>query len=351
MTQQQGEEIALVLGGQTWRGWESIRVLRSLEMIAGAFELTVTERWPGQQDRAGIKPGAPCSLTIGGEPVIVGFVDTVRAQYDAQAHKVTVQGYDATSDLVDCSILIGHAAIPDGPAVAMVERICDLFEIKVSADVPQAQTKIVNNCIQFSETAFEAISRICALAGLLPVSDGKGGLLLTNAGSAGERAAIILGENVLRGEGVSSMHNRYSFYLAAGQTAASDNVDPRSAVIGSGKAVDPGVLRFRPLVIDAEVGYPGKDYYETRARWEAAVRIGRALRATMTVRGWRDDAGALWQPNTLARVKDDFLAIDGELLISGVELTLDDEGTLATLTLTRRQAFTPAPLPLLKIFQ
>jgi alanyl-tRNA synthetase len=68
-----------------------------------------------------------------------------------------------------------------------------------------------------------------------------------------------------------------------------------------------------------------------RAKWEAAVRLGRSWSADITVQGWRDGAGKLWQPNTLAQVDDDFLAMHSELLISAVRNTLDEQGTLTEL--------------------
>jgi hypothetical protein len=52
------------------------------------------------------------------------------------------------------------------------------------------------------------------------------------------------------------------------------------------------------------------------------------------------------------RVQDEWLAIDRDLLISGVRNLLDNEdGTRAELTLTLPQSFTPAPIPLVPTIQ
>ena len=343
------DEVALAIGERAYSGWTRVIVRRSMETIAGGFELVLTERWPGQQARGAIHSGDRCRVTIGGETVITGYVDTVEPVYDADRHEVTVRGRDAAGDLADCSILAGATNLPTGPALGMITQICKPFGILVSSDLPAARALqvVLNMAVQLSETAFEAISRIAEQSGFIVVSDGKGGIRLTTAGSGGNRGAVILGMNILSARGRDAMNDRFSDYLVASQTVAGDNVDPRAAATGNGTAKDPGVPRYRPLVLMVDVGSTGYAYLTQRAQWEATVRLGRALRATVTVQGWRDNSGALWEPNTICRVDDDFLAIDGPLLISGVALSLDEEnGTRAELTLTRREAFTAAPLPL-----
>jgi prophage tail gpP-like protein len=234
----------------------------------------------------------------------------------------------------------------------MIQQICAPFGIKVTADVPQAQTVVYNFAVQLAETAFEAISRIAEQSGLLVVSDGRGGILLTNAGSAGKAASVILGKNILRARGHRSMKQRFSQYIVAAQTLAPDTMDPTSATIAQGKATDPNVTRYRPLIIMGDLGFNGLNYLQQRAQWEAAVRLGRGFRPTITVRGWRDDAGVLWKPNTTVLVQDEWLAVDRELLISGVRYLLDDEeGTRTELTLTLPEAFLPAPIPLVPTVQ
>jgi prophage tail gpP-like protein len=346
------DTVALTVGSMEHRGWTRVSIEHSLETICGGFELQVTERWPGQQASFAIGVGDRCTLTIGEDTVITGYVDDVDPGYDKEAHDIIVRGRDAAGDLVDCSTLAGVAQLPSGPALNLIQQICQPFGIKVAGEVSQAQTAVTNLAVQLSETAFETISRIAEQSGFLVVSDGRGGLQLTNAGAAGGRAAVVLGQNILAARGFSSMRRRYSQYVVASQTIAPDSMDPTSATIAQGKATDPGVPRYRPLVIIADLGFNGPNYFQQRAEWEATVRLGRAFRPRITVRGWRDDSGALWAPNTLVRVEDEWLAVDRDLLVSGVRYLLDDEdGTRAELTLTLPQAFAPAPIPFVPTIQ
>jgi prophage tail gpP-like protein len=345
-------KVELVIGAKAYSGWQKISIERSLETIAGAFDLTVSERWAGQQAMKAIAPQDRGRVTIGGETVITGWVDTVEPDYDATSHQVTVRGRDAAGDLVDCSILAGVTQLPSGPALGMIESICAPFGIKVTADVPGANTVILNTAVQLSETAFATIQRIASQAGFLVVSDGQGGIRLTNPGTAGGRAPVILGKNILRAHGTYSTLKQFSTYYVAAQTVALDLQDPLATAVMTGKATDPNITRYRPFVTIGDLSPNGVEYLQQYAQWLATVNLGRAWRAQVTLQGWRDDGGVLWAPNTLVRLQDEFLAVDQVLLVAGVKFMLDEEeGTRSELTLTRKEAFQPEPVPLIPSMQ
>lgn len=62
----------LKIDGAFYGGWKRVRVTRSIEQMAGTFELEVTERWPGMRDASPIKPGQACQLLLDGEVVVTG---------------------------------------------------------------------------------------------------------------------------------------------------------------------------------------------------------------------------------------------------------------------------------------
>ena len=109
-------------------------------------------------------------------------------------------------------------------------------------------------------------------------------------------------------------------------------------------ARDPGIKRYRPLIVHAEdAGDNGS--FARRARWEANVRQGRARRATYTLAQWRAN-GKLWKPNQLVRVRDAFLGLDETLLVAEVRFKLDDQGgSESELSVVRREAFELIPFP------
>lgn len=95
-------DVRLEINGVKYGGWTKISIRRGIGQVAGTFELSITERWPGQPIPAKIELGASCVVTVDGAPVITGYVDDVAPSYNAASHTVSVTGRDKTCDLVDC---------------------------------------------------------------------------------------------------------------------------------------------------------------------------------------------------------------------------------------------------------
>ncbi|MFR9013994.1 MAG: phage baseplate assembly protein, partial [Desulfovibrio piger] len=80
-------DIILEVDGRRYGGWKSIDISRGLEQCAGTFRLSVTDRWPQQNEPRGIKAGAACRVTIDGRAVITGYVDDVEVSWSATSHE------------------------------------------------------------------------------------------------------------------------------------------------------------------------------------------------------------------------------------------------------------------------
>ena len=125
-------DIILEVDGQRYGGWKSIDISRGLEQCAGTFRLSVTDRWPQQNEPRGIKAGAACRVTIDGRAVITGYVDDVEVSWSATSHEYRVSGRDKTADLVDCcppSLQLKGADLP-----ARARRWARLFGIEVMVE-------------------------------------------------------------------------------------------------------------------------------------------------------------------------------------------------------------------------
>lgn len=333
--------VTLQIGGIRYEGWTDVAVRLSMECLAGDFSLSVTTRGEPDDEPLPIIEGDACTVAIDGEVVITGYVDDVAPGYDGQQHSISVQGRDRAGDLVDCSVVEKPRSWAGVKLERIAQDIAKPFGITVRASVDTGKP-FASFAIQEGETAYEAIERLTRMRGVLAVSDGKGDIDIVRTGSERVRESLVQGINIKGADGQRSMRDRHSHYLVKGQQAGTDEAYGEAAAQPTDAASDPGVTRYRPLLVLAE-DQADIASCKQRALWEAAVRSGRAFRADITYRGWRH-AGGLWRPNHLVNVISPFLGVAAELVIAEVNFTLDNEGTLTTITVTRPDAFRPEPL-------
>lgn len=350
--------LTLKVGGRIYGGWKSVSIRTGIEQIAGSFDLAITERWPNQPKDWSIPPGEFCQVEIGddlADRVITGYVDTVAVSYDDRSHEIKVNGRDRTGDLVDCS----------APSIAfsgltfeeIAKRLCQPFGIDVTDQTlrairPRVPVRLPKQAVQNGESVFKTLEKLARSEGVLLVSDGEGGLVITRAGLGGDcRTVLELGKNILRASFEHSHANLYSEITVKGQAAAADaekfsvvHASPKGTV--KRKEVSAGnsqIARHRPLILVAETQADAKRCQQ-RAEWEAGKREAKARKVAITVQGWREKAtGELWRINKRVRVVCPWMRLDEWWLIAGVSYKLDEGGTTAELSLVSEKAFDQLP--------
>lgn len=335
--------ITVTIDGVRHTGWTSAEITRSLEQAAGTYRLAMTERDPGRVSPRAYRPGAAATVEADGERVISGWVDAVRPRYDAGSHGIELAGRDAVGDLVDCSAASEPGEWRDARLDEIAAALAAPYGIRVTVEA-HLGAAFRRFRIEEGETVYEALERGCRLRGVLPLSDGSGGLVLGRP--VRSRAAVVLrrGETILSASGESDWRGRYGAYRVLGQQPGSDFLGASQAAHVHGEATDPAVTRHRPLTVLAEQALDDAEAVE-RAAWEADVRAARARRLSVEVRGWRErgETGALWAPGRVVRVEDDWLGVRADLLVGAVRYTLADEGTRATLALSPPAAYSGQP--------
>ncbi|WP_368565487.1 phage baseplate assembly protein [Pseudoxanthomonas sp. UTMC 1351] len=335
-------DLQLVVRGTAYGGWQRMRVRRSLEEIAGQFELRVTDRWPEQNMPRTILTGDRAAVVIDGQTVITGYVDSTTPSLDARAHSITIAGRDATGDLVDCAARhkLGEWR---GANLAQIARdLAAPYAIPVHTRT-EVGAAFPSWAIQEGESAFECLERAARQRGVLLLSDGIGGLVLGRAGEGAIGTALVEGENLLRGEVRNDASQRYASYILKGQQTGDDEVFGEAASALKATATDAGVTRPRVLLLVSE-DEGDQAALQRRAQWEANVRAARALTATVTVQGWRHAHG-LWAPNRTVQLRTPTLGLDRDLLIRDVELICDEQGLRSELTLTPIEAYSLMAMP------
>ena len=258
--------------------------------------------------------------------------------YSATGHDVTVDGRDATGDLVDCSAIHQPGEWRGRKLEAIVTILAKPFGIPVKAECDTG-TAFRKFRIEEGETAFEAIERACRMRAVLPPRR-QGWAADHPAGSGRASVALKRGENIIEASGRLSHRDRYSQYIVKGQQPSfADQIPADQLAQVRGEAVDPGTRRYRPLQIIAEQSVDDASARD-RAILEANVRAARARRISVVVQGWREHPdGPLWSPNRLVRLTDNWLAIDRDMLIVGVAFSKGDRGSRTELSLVPPGAF------------
>lgn len=339
------DDLRLRVNGADYGGWTSARVTRGIEALAGSFDVGVSDRWAGRAVAWPILEEDEVELLIDGETLITGYVDRPGRSIGAAEHGLTVGGRDRAGALVDCSAILDRWEFARIPLLAFAQKVAEPFGVSVSLQpglAPPAPLPKVT--IDPGDSAFDALERACRMAAVLPVSDGRGGIVLTRAGSARATTAIVEGENLLAGSRDADASGRFRRYVVVGQQQGTDEVSGASAAAVRGEATDLGVRRAeRVLVVRAE-GSVTPDYAKRRAEWEAKVRAGRADSVSVTVQGWRQGNGELWPVNALVPVRASYLGIDGEMLITQATYQIDSaSGRTTQLELRGPDAYLPEP--------
>ena len=340
-------ELFLVVGGRSYGGWKSIRVTRSIESLAGSFALEVSDRWGNRSEPWPIAEEDECRVEILVGPrqrhiVIDGFVSVRDLDASKDSRKLEYEGRDRAAELVECSVVLSNWTFRNVTLAEFASTIAAPFGVTVSVQAGLTLGTLAKIVVQPGDKAFEAIAREAASAGVLAVSDGAGGIVLTRAGSA-RAEPLVEGFNI-EGAGVRyDATDRFRRYVLVTQVPGTDDASGAATQVRA-EATDEGVRRaHRVALIRPDTGMGTADA-RRRADWEARIRAARAETVRITVQGWTQPDGTLWPLNAITRVKAPrLIGVNADMLISQVEHSISEGGQVTQLQLVRPDAFTPEP--------
>lgn len=338
-------DVRLTVNGTDFAGWKKVRIERAVDTISGVFGLEVSDRWSAADAPWDIKPGSECILSVDGVPVLTGFVDVVRAAFDATTRSLQLSGRDKAADMVDSSALNEPDSWTEVTIGKLAEVLAAPFGITVVDESGDAETFRLAK-IQPGETAFDILERYSRQRGVLAISDGNGRIVLTKPGQRRADVALEQGKNILRATGTADYSQRFAEYLVAGQTAGTDSLFGTEAAQVEGRARDAEIRGARRLLITAPNSADAANL-QAVAAWEAIVRAARGSPLTITVQDWyQTPGGRLWQPGEIVQVRSSWLQLNdsADFLVNAVRLSKSDgEGTIAELDLLRPDAYKPDP--------
>ncbi len=331
------DDVVLTVDGNIYGGWTSMNITHSLEDMAGQFSLSLTMKWPDATSMP-IKQGQSCTVKIGSDLVLSGYIDDWLPSYDAETVKLEVQGRSKTLDLVDCSVVLSSGQLNGLTLTEIAKRVCKPFGIDVVAEVDTgaAFSKVT---VEQGETAFEFLDRLAKQRAILMTTNSAGNLVLTKASSTVLDVRLQLGVNILAARGRFSWRDRASQYIvkgsASGGGASWDDVSPKQ--IGGMQTIvtDPEINRYRPkIVISEDIVTAGGS--SMRGQWQKQRTIGQSNQTEITVAGWRTggETGELWSVNKRVQIIDELQGLNVTWLINTVMFSESDDtqgGRLAVL--------------------
>ncbi len=344
------DDLTLTVGGKSLKGWTEISVTRGVEICPNHFRLGLTERYPGEAQAAIVEAGAECTVKLGDDLVVTGYIDRVLTDTRATGHQVQVVGRGKCQDLVDCSAEYPSGQISGANALAIAQALVTPYGI-TALGKGDAGPSIPQFNLTLTDTPYSIIEEVCRFAALLCFEDAQGQLVLGPVGTDSAGGGLVEGENIQAATVVRSADDRFSEYDAFLLSMQMLNeLGPMQPI---GKAEDPGVKRHRLKAIIAEAASGDPDLVLKRARWEASRRAGRGQTAMIVADSWRDAGGALWAPNTRVSISLPSHKLDKvEWVVAEVVYDLNQrDGTTANLTLMPAEAFMPEPILLAPVIR
>jgi prophage tail gpP-like protein len=332
--------VTLSVNGKDYAGWESVNISRSLDAIAGRFELATTDVWKENNKPWDIVPGDKCQISIDGTAVINGYVDSATPAYSAQGHGITISGRDKAGDLVDCSAVVKSYEIQNKTLKQIIDMLVSPFGITCSVDSGvDVGSAFRTFAIQPGETVWMAIQRAARQKFMLVTASGDGNIKISDIATQTADVDLKEGDNILTASGEYNFQNRFSIYLINAQLTSNDGETPGMINV-TGRATDSGINRYRPKILSSEI----MDQTQTagqRAKLEAQTRAANSTRVNVSVAGWKQTpTGKLWGVNLLTRLTSPMLSLDEDLLINAVTFALSDgDGFTTSLGLVRPEAY------------
>lgn len=337
------DDVMLTVGGRKYGGWTDIEIAVGIDAVASSFRIGLTERWPGHSERWVIDAGSPAVVSIGGEPVITGYIDRLESWLSKDLHNVTITGRSKAADLVDCSAVNQPGSWLNRSLESIAADIAQPFGITIIAEAPTAPP-LKRFALQQGESAWDAIARMLKQRGLIGVSRADGSVALVSPKPGAAAITLAEGRDLLEIRGEHDVSDRFSRYIAKGQASGDDQASGAVVAGPKGEASDPGAGRYRPLIVIAEDQASAASLAK-RAEWEATVRAAKAQEATVVVNGWRQQGGALWTPMQLVRLRAPSAWIDDSVMAVSVIYRDDNHGQVAELRVGRPEAYTQLAIP------
>ncbi|WP_316196966.1 phage baseplate assembly protein [Bradyrhizobium sp. SZCCHNS3053] len=329
-----GEELVTVAAdGGLWTAWRRLMVRASFQEAARMFQIEAAVELGGAATAWTFKAGTALDILLNGDLACRGYVD--RYQPKLGEHNVAeavISGRSRSQDFIDSSAVHDTNQFKNRDPQEIGAAL-DKFGVGIAADVPLSKVPVYR--ITPGETAFRCLEKLCREQGVFVVGQADGSILITRGGRQRHAGALIEGVNIKVIEADHNWSGRHSDVIVRGQSPYGHGPD---ALQIEGIARDAELGRYRPVIVIHD-GDTDKERAGKRASARRDREAGNGLKANVTVQGFRDDGGMLWQPGALIFVDSDFADIHQDMAIETVTFSQDRaQGSISVLSLVDPRA-------------
>ncbi|PHQ72403.1 MAG: hypothetical protein COB93_00230 [Sneathiella sp.] len=327
------ENVSLRANGGERFNWKEITVTAAMKDAARSFSLSVTEPGPPGSEPFVYEPGTEIEVLATGDLILAGYVGDYDPKGSATDHSISVTGKGKGIDFVQCSAVHPTGRIEQKDLLGIANEL-NQFGVTITCDETLDKEPAIQ--IPQGDTPFNIVSKLCARHRLVMMGQADGSIKLTRAGKDRHSGDLVQGKsNILSFSSKISDENRHSEYIVKGQVSIGTDDD---ALSPEGRSKDEGVTRYRPKIIIPS-GSVDKKRAQEIADWERDRAAGEGRKASLTVSGWRDGEGLLWEPSWLVSCVFPWLRIDQDMLIERVTFKQGADGTTTEMALVDPRAY------------
>ena len=327
--------------------WESISVARSIDRNSGIFKLTNSTL--NQLSGLKIYAGDRIEIFVGGDSKILGYIDSVQADFSKDSHSVIISGRDNIQDLIDSSV-------PDGAKVKSgeisLEGLCRRVIEELGTSIPVYNTvtgvePFTSKDLEAAESGSNCMEYLVSFARkrqVYLIPDGNGSLLIWRPDEKIQPTSILNVDggnynNVISYTLSIAQQHQYHKYLCRSQSnPATFSWEPEKIDIKK-IAYDLTIRESRFLEIAAEQSMTESEC-KKRADEESNIRRSKGFEYKPIIQGVTQPNGTPWDIGQLVNVNDTSAQINGLLLIKSVQYSSNTkDGTLTRLTMTLPDAY------------
>lgn len=308
-------------------GWQNITITKTIDNVCHVVAVAV-DSYNNAQDL--LLSNEKVQVQIGNDLVTTCRFEQVNATVKHNEKTFNARGRSITGDLVDCSATAPFE-FSNISLVTLANIICKPFGI--TASLAGGSNKKINKVtINPGEGVFEVLAKYAQLQGDLWKTNEQGNLELVNPKASGASIKIIEQQHI-KSLSVNASHNEiFTEYNVLGEESSSFKLKD-NRLVG----------RHRPKVILVNETISAQEA-QTRANWERAKNIAKEFSLNCSLQGWRNPAGALWEPGQIVRVVSSELGLQLDMLLRSVTFTKNiDSGTNSTLDFILPGGLSKAP--------